>query len=206
MRPRLVITGTGRCGTTWAANVLQRAGLNIGHQYTIRHEHVLTYQWDWDADIDGDASYEAMPVCRRLFLQGHSVLMLVREPAAVVQSWLSLGNFGDDMRERWTDLSKVLDTYCPSVLQQETALERAASFWREWNAIGLMHGIPYARIETLTPEMLCAWAGVWPPHGSFPPVNRRLDHKQRVEVDPAAVYAVPGVAEMAHLFGYGGPA
>jgi len=70
-----LITGTGRCGTTWAYQVLHDAGIEVRHQ-SYRHEHALGVRpWSWDG-YEGEVSYEAGSAAHDYFLGGRRVILL----------------------------------------------------------------------------------------------------------------------------------
>lgn len=130
---KLLITGTGRCGTTWASEVLQKAGINCGHQAVFRHEHTLGRRWDW-GDYEADSSFEAVPLLRKLRTSVR-VVLLKRPMDDVVASWLRLGAFKDTMREDYLLWSLVIDRELPGILDLPTPEERAGAYWFGWNAM-----------------------------------------------------------------------
>lgn len=72
-----LVTGTGRCGTTWACEALRATGLRVGHQDRIKHRNVLAGRWSlWG--VDGEVSYEAAPLARVLASAGVRVVLLRR--------------------------------------------------------------------------------------------------------------------------------
>lgn len=126
---KLIITGTGRCGTTWASEVLQHAGINCGHQAVFRHEHSLGRRWDWGEHV-ADSSFEAVPL---LHLNTHNQVLWLRRPCDdVVRSWLKLGAFSDTMREDFLLWSIVLDRDFPGLLDLSTSQERAEAYCQGW--------------------------------------------------------------------------
>lgn len=81
-----MITGTGRCGTHWLAEVLGGAGLVVGHEDRLAYNPVAS---DWWRGIDGEVGWPAAAHLHRLDADCR-VVQLVRDPLAVVNS--RLGN------------------------------------------------------------------------------------------------------------------
>lgn len=141
MTGRILVTGTGRCGTAWAAQVL-----GIGHQAIFRHQHTLGQPWDWGA-ADGDSSFEAVPLLPQIRPTVDRIILLVRHPADVVASWLTLGAFKDDMRARWGLFSSVLDIHHPTILTETDPIVRAGRYWHDWNIAALPYATHVLRLE-----------------------------------------------------------
>lgn len=128
-----LIVGTGRSGTSWISETLQQSGLETGHQ-TIRHAHTLGEPLPPLPDIV--VSFEAVPLIGRLKA---SKILVVREPAATVGSWLTKGAFQDDMRSEFAVWSAVLDRWFPNVLQQPSPILRGFRYWIDWNMHAACH-------------------------------------------------------------------
>jgi hypothetical protein len=103
-----IVTGTGRCGTVYAAKLLTSAGIPCGHEaffkscgivdkpnlsYCSQHEMLDDGTWkplDQWVDIDAiraDSSYMAAPYLGLDWLQETKVIHLVRNPIQVVDSF-----------------------------------------------------------------------------------------------------------------------
>lgn len=151
MTTRLV-TGTGRCGTGWAAAVLNACGVRAGHQAVVRHEHVLgRTPIDW-GDYEVECSYEAAPLAATF----DRVVVLIRDPFLVAASWCALGVFDDDSPGPYGDLYAVLDGWCPEVARQATPPARALVFWHDWNRLALDDADVVLPIDGLHPWTLLA--------------------------------------------------
>lgn len=128
---KTLIVGTGRSGTGWCAEVLNRAGIKCGHQAVFKHAQALGWEpVDW-GDWEADSSYEAVPMLHRL--TDVRVILVVRHPLDTIRSWLEHGAFGDDMATRFRDFTRVLQTRFPQVLEHYTPIDRAAAYWLWWN-------------------------------------------------------------------------
>lgn len=85
---KLVITGTGRCGTGYVARVLQQAGVSAGH------EQVYTPDGEFHSPgLEVDVSWLAMPFLRSLRSRGVATGLVYRHPAAFISSVLGIGFF-----------------------------------------------------------------------------------------------------------------
>jgi hypothetical protein len=76
--PAFVVVGTGRCGTTFVAQLLSEAGVPCGHEKVFRRR-ALTPSFS----LAGDCSYLAVP---HLASFPGTVIHVVREPLAVIRS------------------------------------------------------------------------------------------------------------------------
>ena len=166
----VLVTGTGRCRTAWAAHVLN-SGDRICHHQEIRHQHVI--QWPVDpadytsggrlgwpvADMENAgwsvSSFEAAPLARRLEDRGWKILLLVRDPFDVIRSWLSLGAFWPGFEAGFRDWGTSLRMYAPEVLEEVDPVARATEFYIRWNQLVLR-----ADPTILFTRDLTAW-GLW---------------------------------------------
>ena len=177
MSGRFLIVGTGRCGTAWAASVLQAHGVQCGHQ-SIRHQHVLGYgpPFDW-GDLQGVASFEAVPALPALRPQVDRVLLLVRSPLAMARSWLGLGAFGEDMEQQWELFSQVLRRFAPRALDEATPLARAVAYWLDWNRLAAPWADEVLPTDALNGRTLGMALGLALPTGAEGDRNERTDVK-----------------------------
>lgn len=131
---RFLIVGTGRSGTRYTAEALRAGGLTVGHQ-TFRHEHTLGRPFDWPDGMDGIVSFEATPAVNtfRLRYPDLNVVWVDRRIEDVTASWLRLGAFDDDHRDRWLLWGIVLDRYLPWVLEADTPTARAHAYVLGWS-------------------------------------------------------------------------
>lgn len=85
MDPEIIITGTGRCGTGYFANLLNEVGI------LCTHEGYFTPEGPQPVDVLADSSWMAAP-----FLEQHpraKLIMAVRSPQAVVRSLMGIAFF-----------------------------------------------------------------------------------------------------------------
>lgn len=135
MTGRLVVTGTGRCGTRYASHLLRAAGVACGHEqvYTFRVARGLRTP-DW-GEFDADASWMAVPFLPNLRTPA---LLLVRHPLPVVRSMLSLGWFAEGQRKL---IANTVDRHRPEVHAEATRTDKALALWVHWN----LSALPYVR-------------------------------------------------------------
>jgi len=167
----VLVTGSGRCGTTWAWQVLRDAGYPAEHQQ-IRHEH---------SRLDGPpipaggihVSYEAAPLAGELRAAGWRIVVLLRDPYRVALSWDRLGAFEPDTG--YDELHGAVGRWAPEVMFQPDSFNRALAFAYAWPALAL----PYADAHCLMPETsspsLLAACGLDPDRARLAP-PRDLNH------------------------------
>lgn len=155
---RFLITGTGRSGTTWAANTLTANGVQCDHQQ-IRHEHVLAGEYEWPADKIGESSYEAVPLLPHLRPKVEQVVLLARHPVDVAHSWIQQGVFTDEWRNQDDLLQKVLAKHLPGIDAQPDPASRALWFWLEWNRLALQYADLVLLLNNTTPHRLLIAVG-----------------------------------------------
>lgn len=147
---KLVVTGTGRSGTGWAAAVLNSAGVFTGHErvFTPRTVDPGTHI-DW-CEYHADASWLAVP---RLPLMNVRAALIVRNPLDVVASMAHIG-FGLGMHDN--DHAEVATAYgmTPDV-------DGYLRFWVRWNEIAIRHVEAVFTFDQLleNPMTLTRWAG-----------------------------------------------
>ena len=145
----ILVTGTGRCGTASAARILRDAGLDVSHQ-GIRHEHVIGPVQRVPAEVmasDGDVSFEAAPLVGQLRAKGWRIVLIHRDPAEVVKSWLSLGAFTDDMPETHKDWWASMVRHAPNVAGRDEPVMRATQFYVDWNRLVLPYAHAIRRVD-----------------------------------------------------------
>jgi hypothetical protein len=158
----ILVTGTGRCGTASATRILRDAGLNLSHQ-GIRHEHVIGSVQRVPADVmasDGDVSFEAAPLVGQLRAKGWRIVLIHRDPAAVVKSWLGLGAFTDRMPETHQDWWASMVRHAPNVHIQPSPVEMAVRFYIDWNRLVLPFAHRVVRVDWVDRNPLSVACGL----------------------------------------------
>lgn len=158
MNLKVLVTGTGRCGTNFMANVLTSVGVPCGHEAVFG-----PMGWEWASqvlkgereasnsgisregtilsegmEIEGDSSYASAPFLGRV---ESFVIHLVRNPMDVIASMTGSGfrNFAEafpvdyeDMPEHFIHES-FLYKHVPELGDDMPQLDRACLFYMRWN-------------------------------------------------------------------------
>lgn len=152
---RLLVVGTGRCGTRYASHVLQASGVRCGHEQVYTFRVALGIRQPRWATFTADSSWLAVP---SLPVKARTIL-LVRHPLDVVHSMLQLGWFADDQRK---DVAKVIYRHRPQIRAEATRPDKALAMWVHWNTCALPYAHAVVRFEDMVrdPAALLAPAGV----------------------------------------------
>jgi hypothetical protein len=152
---KVIVTGCGRSGTNYMAEILDAAGLRCGH------ERVFTVLGPQPArELDAESSWYAAPY---LDLQDEStkVLHIVRDPSRVVHSFFRIGLCATDpwhhftfgrpavmmalkfnvrwhrYRRRWQSVMahRELLWNHTSCMKEPNEVDRLWGYWCQWNAL-----------------------------------------------------------------------
>lgn len=123
---RFVISGTGRSGTKYAASILNAMQIPCGHESIFTAEGPR----EW-GNARGDSSWMAAP-----FLEGFdgTVIHLVRDPLAVVNSLVGIGFFDETVTGHEPYRGFVRE-HLPAAFLSDDPVMRAATFVRLWNEL-----------------------------------------------------------------------
>ena len=136
---RVLITGTGRCGTGYVARVLARAAIPS------THEGVYNPNWDEWTIQRVESSWLAAPL---LPLDVAHVVHLVRNPLDVVNSLVGIGFFSNPAHGAYAEHARA------HVDLPEDEVEAAMRFYVDWNHMIEPHADQFIRVEDITPEDL----------------------------------------------------
>lgn len=148
-----LITGTGRCGTAYMAEILRRAGVNAGHEQVFTPQRMASC----DSSIL-DVSAWALPwLC-----DGNvnvNIAHQVRHPFHVMRSFLRMG-FYTNPPSPCDDISAQAMVYreLPH-LRDLPPMEAAARHWIDWNAMLRPLADVTWRIEDIAPVDIADWTG-----------------------------------------------
>ena len=144
MSLRYLITGTGRCGTGYMAQVLRSAGIKCGHEDVFGLgglEYARQVMGDWEAE----SSWLAAPFLDDPLLEEVTVVHLVRDPKKVIDSWLGLGYLQGDspVYHAW------MCAHLPWLLSWADPEHRAAAIYIGWNKMikDKTHATIFHRVE-----------------------------------------------------------
>jgi hypothetical protein len=173
-----VVTGTGRCGTVYLANLLTKCGLPCGHESVFTPwglEEALARLdgrsaievsaisvascGDWFREGDAvvaDSSYMAAPFLDHPVLQDTRILHVVRHPMDVINSFV----LGLNYFQEWlpTDVwHRFIYTHVPELRLDYHPLDRAALYYVHWNRLieARSAGKPYflCQVESITHQL-----------------------------------------------------
>jgi len=125
---RFLITGCGRSGTGYTAQLLTALGRRCGHEEVFSIVAVNAERVAWADTFPGESSWLAAPYLS-LLPAGTTVLHQVRDPLAVVRSLVRIrlfetpGPYLDFLRTHLEGLDRC------------APLEAALRYWDEWNAL-----------------------------------------------------------------------
>jgi hypothetical protein len=116
-RTIICITGCGRSGTTFSAQVLRQMGLNIGHERLRKNGISSWYLVSKNKKVQlGSSLYDLRKMNKVIIHQ-------VREPLASISSMLSTGS------PSWKFLSKEI----PISIENDSKILRAMKYYYYWN-------------------------------------------------------------------------
>lgn len=177
MRDRFVVTGSGRCGTTWMSRALTRVGVPCGHE-----EVFNPWPSAWPDHLRGESSWVA--ACK-LDEVTEPLALLVRHPLAVVKSMVEIGFFTWDLGNEYHE---PLREAFPEVYDWRTPQDRALETWVALNSAALTRAEMVLRFELVHQDAelfarFLAWAGGNPRHAqeavAEPACNRHEPSRER---------------------------
>lgn len=153
---KYLITGTGRCGTGYAARLLTSAGVKCSHEgvFTpagweqakerigLRRQHP---DWGWE----GESSWLAVPFVGKPELEGVTIVHLARHPKAVMDSFLRLMLYTrSGSYYRW------MAQFIPRIEEFKSSVEKAAYWYVTLNEMVEPHAHVFHRVEDGGPALL----------------------------------------------------
>lgn len=182
---KLIVTGTGRCGTGAMSQVLTKAGLPCSHEGTFTFRGVSNP----DCTLEADSSWMAVPYLSHY--PTTPIVLVHRHPLAVASSLVGIGFFTTPSQYRTFLYRKMPE------LKTLTPFEAACRFYVRWNELALeyaevvadIENPPWDRIAALTPDLTEEAIAA-----AVPQVSPTYNHRTRGNVDPTAT--PPDVWEM----------
>lgn len=149
---KFIITGTGRCGTTYCKAILQICGINTGHQQVFNWDSVKTGEWDWTSDygitdnLDGDSSFMAVPLLEKVKeKEPDTTIITINRPLVnVLNSWQMRGVFVDGWETFYPEWAEQLDILTPD------GVERSIEWLERWNEKANLFSDYVLSIDNLT--------------------------------------------------------
>ena len=156
---KLIITGTGRCGTTYLAKLVTSMGLKCGHEsiFDYSEENVIKErllnpdkrvlslvssrdsQWINPKEIDAESSYLAAPYLDWKELNNTKIIHVYRNPLNVIRSFLLDFKYFNknhpDTKNIFNELGfeQKIWAVLPTLREIKTPIERACYFYYKWN-------------------------------------------------------------------------
>jgi len=125
---RFLITGCGRSGTGYTARLLGDLGLACGHEAVFFPPQDGRWQFAWPVDLPGESSWLGAPFLKAL-PKGTIVLHQVREPVAVIRSFLRIRFFDEP-----SPYLKFAEARVPELARGDR-VERCMKYWLQWNRL-----------------------------------------------------------------------
>lgn len=198
---KLLVTGTGRCGTHWFAECLRRAGVPATHEHAFGQTLDGT-QRAWKAEV-------AWPAAAYLPVAGAEVVHLVRHPLDTIASRMARGTFAEvPPSPDQAKLGAWAAARCPLIQEGKTHLERAALHWVGWNQMIDPHADYFLRVEEVVPDDITQLAQVINPNARLdvlPPAIHTSQHPELTWAELATLTrpeVTRRVVELAERYGY----
>lgn len=165
MKIKLIVTGTGRCGTTNLAKTITSMGLKCGHESIFNYEDEITIKnriigkqiptlsycsqggiktpnkWINPLEIEADSSYLAAPYLNWTELKNVKIIHLRRDPIKTISSFLFKLNY---FQKKYPDEENICNKNkwenkiwenLPELYQINNPLERACYYYIKWNQL-----------------------------------------------------------------------
>lgn len=148
---KFIVTGTGRCGTVYAAKLLTELGIPCGHE-SIFNEHGMNFEpklshcstfsvlenkelkpWVDINEIIADSSYLAVPFLEHLEVKNIPIIHIIRNPLKVISSFVQSLNYFSNEAPQNDPWQKIIYNTLPELSNISTQIERACYFYINWN-------------------------------------------------------------------------
>ena len=156
MKLKILVAGTGRCGSTYMAHLLTQMGLPCGHEAifttdgleeakkrlskpeTIKFSECTENSiplWTEPWDIVADSSYLSAPFLNHLLLKETKIINVIRNPLEVIASYVfDAKYFTNDFPPITQKFQEFIKKHLPIVYDNNLdPINRTALFYIEWN-------------------------------------------------------------------------
>lgn len=135
----LIITGTGRCGTTYMAKVLNDNGFSCLHEqvYGLKYSESLNLEQIKKNEEkvksiytelpNGESSWMAVPFLKQIFADNKLVIHIVRNPKKVIDA--RVNNFSNN--KWWEYIHKCI----PELNKYQSSIEKSCLHYIRWNQL-----------------------------------------------------------------------
>lgn len=153
---KFLITGTGKCGTVYLANLLTAWGIPCGHEAIFTNQGLEEAierlksprkikfsgcadklpKWTNPTEILADSSYMATPFLEEKILKNTKIIYLIRNPIKVINSFVT----GDYFDKHWPEITvpfqNFIKQHLPNLYDNDlNKINRAALFYLKWNEL-----------------------------------------------------------------------
>lgn len=132
---RVLVVGTGRCGTGYLAHCLERSGVTRGHEAIFHHWSEQRVRARLlNSTVEAESSWAAAPFLDAGWLpSGVKVIHLTRSPVRVVKSFHDINFFSEQRAQK--PLNQIV--YRNTSIQPETQgrMTSSVTHYYEWNAL-----------------------------------------------------------------------
>lgn len=152
---KVLVTGVGRCGTTYMAHLLTKMGIPCGHEaiFTVKgleeaknrlkNPELISFSqcsedlplWTDPWEIQADSSYLAAPFLNNSILKNTKVIRILRNPLEVIASYVfDAKYFANDILPITKPFQDFIKFHLPIVYDNNLSpINRAALYYIEWN-------------------------------------------------------------------------
>jgi hypothetical protein len=125
----LILTGSGRCGTGFAAQWLSSAGVHCGHEtfFSYRGLDAAVEKLSRFKGFMADSSWLAAPYLDNALLVGIPIVHITRHPSKVIASWIRI--HPQSTPPYW----RYVVEYCPEVDELPEGPTQGAARYVLWN-------------------------------------------------------------------------
>jgi len=211
-KPTIVVTGTGRCGTGFAAHWLSSLGLRCGHEalFMFRGLEAALKRAAMFRQFHADSSWMAAPYLDHEFLEGVPIVHQMRHPRKVIESWMRKST-SEHTPRYW----QFVIQHAPEVGEQEREIDQFAARYVLWTELieNKLNGRDYYRWRVEDGEgAFLAWLadrGLVDPNqidfgNLFPDksYNHKAGEEVRVELSDISEPWRSEIAEISERYGY----
>jgi hypothetical protein len=167
MRAKVVITGTGRCGTQYIVEVLRAAGIPAAHERLFGRMTALSdFHSAGRHNQDGppvtvEASWLALPYLQELRDDGWMILHQRRSPWDVVRSLIGIGFFHPEAQSAHEPYSGFMRRHFRDQWRRRGPVDRAVAFYLQAIEMAQEHcelSYPVEDVDLMLPGL--AGAGI----------------------------------------------
>lgn len=124
---KYIITGTGRCGTTYLSRIFNEIGIKCGHELIFNLHYNYEEGMKRYPELEADSSWMSVPFLD--FLSNSACIHIVRHPLKTIASFKNVGFLKDEDNV----YSKFVYEHLPEIRIFKNYDEKLAFYYLEWN-------------------------------------------------------------------------